>query len=167
MHTIKKGADWSSRIRRAVAPTWGLMPKHAQKMFISVALPKILYAVDVWGIPKPIEGIVAHKKGMSGMVTKLTSMQRAGALAVMGGLRTTPTDVLDLYTFIMPLHLEINKACHRAASRLATLPSSHPLYKPARLSVNPRTKCHRSPPHQLMQTYTVRPQEMETISPAP
>ena len=126
-HTIKKGAEWSSRIRRAVAPTWGLTPKHLQKMFISVALLKILYAVDIWGIPKPIEGIAGHKKGTSGMVTKLTSMQRAGALAVTGGLRTTPTDVLDLLTFIMPLHLEINKACHRAVSRFATLPPSHPL----------------------------------------
>ena len=140
---------------------------HARKMFISVALPKILYTVDVWGIPKPIEGIAVHKRGTSGMVTKLTSTQRAGALAAMGGLRTTPTDVLDLHTFIMPLHLEIDKACHRAASRLATLPSSHPLYKLVRLSVNPRTKHHRSPLHQLMQTYVVRPQETETISPAP
>ena len=166
-HTIKKGADWSSRIRRAVAPTWGLTPIHKRKMFISVALPKILYAVDVWGIPKPIEGIVAHKRGTSGMVTKLTSTQRAGALAVTEGLRTTPTDVLDLHAFIMPLHLEIDKACHRAASRLATLPPSHPLYILARLCANPRTKRHRSPLHQLMQTYVVRPQETETISPAP
>ena len=166
-HTIKKGADWSSRIRRTVAPTWGLIPKHARKMYVSVAIPKILYAVDVWGIPKPMEGTVANKKGTSSMVTKLTSTQRAGTLAITGGLRTTPTNILDLHAHIMPLHLEIDKICHRAASRIATLPPSHPLYKPARLSSNPRTKRHRSPLHQLMQTYNAKPQDTETISPAP
>ena len=46
-----------------------------------------------------------------------------------------------------------------------TLPPSQPLYKPARLSSNPRTKHHRYPLHQLMQVYTVKPQETETISP--
>ena len=163
-HIIKKGADWSSQIRRAVVPSWGLTPKHARKMLISVAMPKILYAVDVWGIPKPIEGTVIDKKGMSRAIAKLTSTHRAGTLAVTGGLRTTTTDVLDLHMFVLLLHLEIDKICHRAASRIATLPPSHPLHKPARLSTNPRTKCHKSPLHQLMQTYNVKPQETETIS---
>ena len=166
-HAIKKGADWSSRIRRAAVPSWGLTPKHARKLFISVALPKILYAVDVWGIPKPFESTAVTKRGTSGAVAKLTSTQRAGTLAITGGLRTTPTDVLDLHAFVMPLHLEIDKVCHRAASRIATLPPAHPLYKPARFSSNPRTKRHKSPLHQLMQTYAVKTQETETISPAP
>ena len=77
VHTIKKGVDWSLRIRRAVAPSWGLTLKHACKMYISVAVLRTLYAVDVWGIPKPIEGIAVNKKGTNGMVTKLTSTQRA------------------------------------------------------------------------------------------
>ena len=165
-HAIKKGVDWSLRIRRAVTPSWGLTPKHAHKLFISVALPKILYAVDVWGIPKPIEDTAITKRGTSGAVVKLTSIQRAGMLAVTGGLRTMLTDVFDLHAFVMPLHLEIDKVCHIAASRIATLPPTHLLYKLARLSSNPITKHHKSPLHQLMQTYAMKPQEMETISPA-
>ena len=119
------------------------------------------------GNPQAHRGNSSQQKGYEWCVTKLTSTQRAGTLAVTGGLRTTPTDVLDLHAYVMPLHLEINKICHRAASRIATLPPSHPLHKPVRLSSNPRIKHHRSPLHQLMQTYDMKPQEMETISPAP
>ena len=50
------------QIRRAIAPSWGLTPKHVPKLFISIALLMILYAVDVWGIPKSIEGIAVNKK---------------------------------------------------------------------------------------------------------
>ena len=41
---------------------WGLTPKHAQKMYSSVAIPRILYAVDVWGIPKALEETKPHKR---------------------------------------------------------------------------------------------------------
>ena len=67
----------------------------------------------------------------------------------------------------MPMHLQIDKICHRAAIRIATLPPVHPLYKPARKCASRRTKRHKSPLHQLMQNYTTKPQEMETIKPTP
>src|SRR6266702_3761326 len=94
-------------------------------MFVSIAIPKILYAVDVWGVPKPIELLEPHRKGTSRAIKKLTTTQRAGTLAVTGGLRTTPTDVLDTHAFILPIHLEIDKHCDRAATRIATLPPAH------------------------------------------
>ena len=89
-YTLKKGAAWSSQIRRVVAPSWGLTPKHMCKMYISISIPRILYATDIWGILKPIKGRATHKKGTSMAIAKLMSTQRAGALAVTGGLRTTP-----------------------------------------------------------------------------
>ena len=157
VHVLKKGANWSSQIRRAVAPSWGLTLKYVRKMYCSVVIPRILYAADVWGIPKPLEGLAAHKKGTSIAITKLMSTQRAGVLAVMGGLRTTPTDVLDMHAHLLPIHLEIDKICHRAATQIATLPPEHPLHKPASKSSNRRVKRHKSPLHLLMQTYNIQP----------
>ena len=62
-YTLKKGENWSSQVRCVVAPSWGLTAKHAHKMYCSVAIPRILCMADVWGALKPIEGLVAHKKG--------------------------------------------------------------------------------------------------------
>jgi ribonuclease HI len=162
-HAIKKGTNWSTQIRRVAAPSWGLTPKHAQKMFIAVAIPKILYTVDVWGTPKDIEATAAQKKGLSQASAKLTTTQRAGALAITGCLCTTPTDLLDIHTKLLPIHLEIDKQCHRAATHIATLPPAHPLHKLARKCAVCVVKRHASPLHKLMNTYNIRPCNMENI----
>ncbi|KAH8977558.1 hypothetical protein EDB92DRAFT_1822288 [Lactarius akahatsu] len=46
---LEKGMKWARQIRRAAAPSWGTTLKYARRLYISVAIPHILYAVDVWG----------------------------------------------------------------------------------------------------------------------
>ena len=53
-HAIKKGLKWASQIRRLTQPSWGITPRYVCHLFIGVALPRILYGVDVWcGPPSP------------------------------------------------------------------------------------------------------------------
>jgi exonuclease III len=47
----EKGSKWAAQIRRAARPSWGLSPKAARKIYIGVAIPRILYGADVWCIP--------------------------------------------------------------------------------------------------------------------
>jgi hypothetical protein len=47
-HAVKKGTKWAAQIRRIARPSWGITPKYARRLYISVALPRILYAADVW-----------------------------------------------------------------------------------------------------------------------
>jgi hypothetical protein len=49
-YAVEKGSKWMAQIRHATAPSWGLTPKHARRLFTSIAIPRILYAIDVWGI---------------------------------------------------------------------------------------------------------------------
>ena len=161
---IKKGISWSTQIRRATAPTWGITPKYTRKMYIVVALPKILYAVDVWGTPKDLKMTAEHKKGISMAAAKLITTQRAGALAVTGCLHTAPTYLLDLHAGLLPLHLEMDKQCQRAAVRMATLPPAHPLYKPVRRCASRAVKRHASPLYKLMSRYSIDPKNTECIS---
>jgi hypothetical protein len=123
-------------------------------MFIAVAIPKILYVVDI-GVHPRILNQQWHKKGISLATAKLTSTQWAGALATMGCLHTMPTDLLDMHAKLLPIHLEIDKQCHRAAVCIATLPLAHPLHKLAKKCVACEVKRHGSPLHKLMSTYTV------------
>lgn len=97
-----------------VAASWGLTPKYACKIYSSMAILKVLYVVDVWGIPKVLEETELHRKSTSVAVSKLTTTQRVGALAITGCLHTTPTDLLNLHASILPIQLEIDKHCHRA-----------------------------------------------------
>jgi hypothetical protein len=114
-YAVEKGTKWTSQIRHASAPSWGLTPKHARRLYISVAIPRILYAVDVWGIQlKRNTGPQTIGK-VSECNNKMTSIQRAGTLAITGGLQTSPTDTLDAHVFTLPLHLETEKHLFRAA----------------------------------------------------
>jgi hypothetical protein len=127
-HIQGKGSKWASQIRRLARPTWGLTPKGAKKLFVSVALPRILYGIDIWCTPLHGKSARGGKKGSVNFVKKLTSLQRAGTLAITGGFRTSPTDSLDAHAAILPMELRIEKACHNAITRIATLPREHPLH---------------------------------------
>lgn len=42
-----KGSKWMVQIKRLTRPTWGLTPKAAKKLYTGVALPCILYGIDI------------------------------------------------------------------------------------------------------------------------
>ncbi|KAI0286513.1 hypothetical protein BC826DRAFT_1120321 [Russula brevipes] len=158
-----KGAKWAAQIRRLARPSWGITPKHARQLFIGVATPRILYAVDVWGLSQVNVRRQTDSCGSAKAVDVFRSAQRAGTLAITGGLRTSPTDSLDACANLPPAPFTIERWCHRAMVRMAMLPSDHPLAS-AVARANLRTiKRHRSPLHNLARRFDVKPREMEKI----
>ena len=160
-----KGSKWAAQIRRLTRPTWGLTPNGARKLFIGVALPRILYGIDVWCTPIHGRNANGRRKGSVAIVRKLASVQRAGALAVTGGFRTSPTDSLDAHAALLPIDLKIEKACHDAITRIATLPQEHPLHKLIRKSAKRQIKRHRSAMYTLTSIFGTEPEKMERIPP--
>jgi hypothetical protein len=140
---------WAAQIRRIVRLDWGLTPKFTRQMYISVTLPQILYAIDIWAPPTYTKDHDAKPLANKIFTTQLSSIQRAGTLAVVRGLRTSPTDALCLHADILPAQLELDKSCHRAAARMATLLQSHPIMKLYCRSSKCKVKHHRSPLHHL------------------
>ena len=85
------------------------------------------------------------------------------AIMIMGIMSTTVTDVLDVHADLLPFHLLVHKVRHRAALRLGTLPPSHPLYGAVRNARKRKVKRHPTTLHDLMWTYDIQPDIMETI----
>ena len=162
-YAMKKGTKWATQIKRVVRPGWGLSHKNARRLYTSVALPRILYGVDIWA--PPVKRKEGNKAGGHGLATsKLAAVQRPGALAIVGGLRTSSTDSLCAHANILSIHLEMDEICGRAALRLATLPERHPLSKIAKRCAKGGIKRHRSPIHDLLSVYGMDPDSFETIS---
>jgi ribonuclease HI len=136
-----------------------------RKLFVSIALPRILYGIDVWCTPIHGRSTNSCRKGSVAIAKKLTTVQRAGALAVMGGFRTSPTDMLDAYTALLPIDLKTEKVCHNAITRIATLPQEHPLHKLIRKSTKRQVKRHCTPMHILTSIFSLDPSKMERIPP--
>jgi ribonuclease HI len=149
VYATKKGAAWAVQIRRVVRPDWGLTPKFARRMYISVMLLRILYAIDIWAPPTYVKKHKAKPLANKRFTMCLSSIQRAGTLAVVGGLRTSPTDALCAHADILAVQLELDKSCHRAAARMAMLLHTHPITKLYCRSAKHKVKQHKSPLHFL------------------
>ena len=54
-HVVEKGTKWAAQIRRLARPTWGITLKYARRLFISIVLPRMLYAIDMWYTPSSVQ----------------------------------------------------------------------------------------------------------------
>jgi ribonuclease HI len=102
-------------------------------------------------------------RGSVKVTRQIASIQRAGALAISGGLRTSPSDTLDALTYLLPAALTIDKVCHRAYTRLTMLPADHPLFPLINSGTVRRVKRHRAPIHNLRNLYDHEPRRIEKI----
>jgi ribonuclease HI len=124
-----------------------------------------MYRVDVWCIPMHGKNVKGRRKGSVNFIKKLTTVQRARALAITGGFRTSPTDSLDAHAALLPMELRVQKACHAAITCMATLPVEHPLHSLVKKSAKRLIKRHRSPLHTLTSIFGIYPREIEEIPP--
>lgn len=85
------------------------------------------------------------------------------ALHITGGMRTSPTDLLNAHADLLPMDLLINKWCHREALRLASLPQSHPIHRAVLNASKRLPKQIPSPMHNILNAYHIHPQNMEKI----
>ena len=125
----EKGSKWAAQICQATRPSWGLTSKAAHKLYIGVAIPRILYGAEVWCIPIYGAANGGKCKGSIHTIRKLTTMQRVGTLAITRGFRTSPTDSLDAHMLILLMHLKIGRVLYQAAVWLTALLDSHSLSK--------------------------------------
>jgi len=100
-----------------------------------------------------------------GILKSLESLQRIATLAITGGLRSTPTDLLDAHAGLLPLGLALKKTCHRAAVRLLLLPDTHPLHKKVKRARKYPPATHPSPIDYLVKMFNLSKSRVETISP--
>ena len=138
----------------------------ACQLYQAVAILKMLYAANIWFKPIYQHDSNAHQRGSIGIANKLSSVQISAAIAIMGAMKTTVTDILEAHTNLLPIPLLLQITCHRAIVRLATHPSSHPLHAPVRKAAKHFVSSHRSSLHYLTKSFLISPDDIESINPA-
>ena len=109
-----------------------------RRFFISFTVPIMLYVADLFLVPRAMLG-----KGSRGFISRLAKIQRQVALHITGALRSAPTDAIDAGADILPFQLLVKKLTYQVASRLATLPWSHPHEKHVNCASSRYAKSHR------------------------
>jgi ribonuclease HI/exonuclease III len=161
---IGKGREWLRQCSRLAKTSGGISGRHMRKLYLAVVRPRMLYGADIFLGPALRSGSFNNKKGSRAALNKLAAIQRSAAISIVGGLRTSPTDSLDIHANLLPFHLMVDKTRFQAALRLATLPETHPLYKPVHQAAQRFVTRHHSPLHELMHRFKLKPKLMERIA---
>lgn len=133
-------------------------------IYISVAIPCMLYAADIFSNPqKRAAKKRRDRKSSIKTVNSLASIQRKAAILIMRAMRTTAGDTLDVHANLLPMQEQVDVYHHRVLACMACLPPGHPLHKAVCKAAKQRTKQHRSPIYELMEDFGIQPENMETI----
>ena len=162
---VANTTNWVMQFHRLTRLSTGHSVKLMHQLYISVAIPKITYALDIWYTPptKPL----SHRRsvGPVGILRQIVKLQRMVSLSIVGGMKSTSTDLLDAHTGLLPMELTLLHICHRATVRLCSLPLLHPLYAmvhAAHLSTNEK---HSDLIRNALKIFELNPQKFETIRP--
>ena len=129
----RSAATWINLVKRLMHTALGISAGGMRQLYLSVAIPKITYAVEVWyTLPHKAKPANLKRTGSVTFTNKVQSAQRRAAITMMGAMGTTAGDILNAHAFIPPPHLLFLKALTRSATRLVTLPSQHPMHGPTR-----------------------------------
>ena len=147
---VGKGRNWLRQCSRLAKTSGGVSRCHMRKLYLAVVRPRMLYGADVFLRPAPWSDSFKVRKGRRAGLNKLAAIQRSVALLIVGGLRSSPTDSLNIHANLLLFQLMVDKAQFQAALRLASLPASHLLHKPVSQAARRFVKKHHSPLHEMM-----------------
>jgi ribonuclease HI len=160
---VSNATKWLLQYRRLTRPSSGTNARLMRQLYISVALPKITYGLDIWYTPPTKRAGQTRSTGSAAALRQLQKTQRIATLAIIGALRTTPTDFADAHAGLLPIELALLKATHRATIRLLTLPPTHPLHSVVNKTRHNPPKKHASPIANLLRTFKLANARVETI----
>jgi hypothetical protein len=110
VHAIAKGQAWVAQMTRIAKVSRGVASSYLRRLYISVALPKIMYAADIFLNPATSRKS-GNKNGRSGKATinRLASIHRQAAIIITGAMRTTAADTLEAHTNLLPMRVLVDK----------------------------------------------------------
>ena len=166
-YALGKGSQYTLLMRRLSGTTWGVSTGLIRQLYQAVVVPRVMYAASVWIRPVYKQGSESPQRGSIGVATRLARTQRTAAITILGALRSSPADSLDLHAYLLPTPLLIQQILHRSMVRMATLPETHPLHEKIQWIERHNVRRHKSALHHLIHSFKVKPSEIETIQTHP
>jgi hypothetical protein len=166
--TFKEQAAAAMNFQRIARVSGGVGPAFVRRLYLAICMSRMLYGAEVWLAPTRQREKGLNRRGDGrAAVKKMASIQLKAAKLIVGGMSSSPGDLLDAHADLPPIHLTVDRLLQKAAVRYATLPATHPLHKQiTNVARYGHVKKHPSPLHFLMTAYKdVRQGKVEVIRP--
>jgi hypothetical protein len=129
-YAIAKGTAYVLQLHHISSTSTGVPLSLMHQLYLSIAMPKLLYAVDLWFQPLFIGTNDKQQSGSIGVTCQLGHIQRLAALSITGEMHSTATDTLEAHTKLLLMEHRMQNLCYQAAIQLAAHPKSHLLHEP-------------------------------------
>ena len=133
-------AKWTLQFCRLTKPSTGVRSRFMRQLYCTVAMPRFTDAADIWYVPVSCAMPGAKATGSARATKQLESIQRIAITTILGVLRTTAMDIMEVHTNLLLVELLMHRVCDRAVIRLAALPVSHLLHKPVHICARRQAK---------------------------
>ncbi|KAJ6492786.1 hypothetical protein C8R47DRAFT_956458, partial [Mycena vitilis] len=103
---LAKGQAWLVQFRRLARVSGGVGATYIRQLYLAICIPRMFYGAEVWLVP-----MYQRKRGANrvqdgrAIVKKLASIQLRAARMILGGMVSSPGDMLDAHADLMPMHL--------------------------------------------------------------
>lgn len=127
-YAIGRGTTYTLQLRRISLCEKGIPLTLARQLYTAVALPKMLYTLNMWFNPIYNEDTNIINRGSIGTSHQLAHVQCQAALFITGAFQTSATNVMKAHAKLLPIAQCTQTLCHCAALWIAAHPQSHPLH---------------------------------------
>ena len=110
----KKAASQQCALTRIASSTWGASFARARQIYMAVIRPALTHGALAWHNP------LQSTRRLAGVAAKLRTVQNKCLRTIAGAYRATPTDSLEVETFIPPISLYLDSRVAASQARLAS-----------------------------------------------
>jgi hypothetical protein len=160
----EKGNDWVNKFKRIAKASGRVTTNRMRNFYEAIAIPRMLYGAEIFAAPetttKDRQGR-KRRRPKAAVINKLAAIQRKAAITITGAMRTTAADTLNIHANILPAPYQLEKIFSRNATRLGTIPHTHPLHHHIKRAINYHIYHHRSPVNDLIHEYKINPKKQK------
>ncbi|KAJ7134460.1 hypothetical protein C8R44DRAFT_609930, partial [Mycena epipterygia] len=107
---LARGHEWLVNFRHLARVSGGVGATYVRRLYLAICVPRMFYGAEIFLVPTHQHVIGANrKKDSRGIVKKLGSIQLRAAKLIVGGMFSSPGDLLDAHADLPPIHLAIDR----------------------------------------------------------
>ena len=159
----KRGTSAAFALGSIARTNWGAPFRYVKQLYQTVVIPRIDYGATIWHRPKDYKGYTACPS----QISKLSTVQRLAAKAILGCYRTTATIAMEKEAGLLPTWIRLQQLTLLSAVRLKSLSIHHPIQEWLHRASLTRTAVvpHRSVLGNLLNQFEILTEESEHIEP--
>ncbi|KAJ7105069.1 hypothetical protein C8R43DRAFT_822879, partial [Mycena crocata] len=107
---IAKGHEWLVNFRRLARVSGGVGATYIRQLYLAICVPRMFYGAEIFLAPVYQRTRGANQqKDTRAIVKKLGSIQLRAARLMVGGMVSSPGDMLNAHADLPPIHLAIDR----------------------------------------------------------